>query len=128
MSQASLHLVRPGAVQTNPDALYFERRSTDRFAASGHATAVVARPPQECFFGEPSSRICSLELVDLSDTGLGGLSDEPLPIGAQITVFIAPRGAQRGYDRRGTVVRCQPRNRRHHIAVRFTQHDWGSAA
>ena len=79
MSQSRLHLVRPAPVREN-DHLYFERRSTDRRRVSGQVTAVIAQPRSECFFGEPTSRICPLRLLDISDTGLGAISREALPV------------------------------------------------
>lgn len=121
MSHAALHIVRPAPDHAN-DHLHFERRRDDRYTVAGRVTAVVARPTSECFFGEPNNRICSLRLTDLSDTGMGALSQEPIPVGVQITVFIAPHGAERGYDMHGIVVRCSRGDQGHRVGIRFHHH------
>lgn len=97
------------------DNVYFERRAAERHPCNGHVTALVSGPG----FTAPRNRICSLQLQNISDSGMAGVSTEPLPIGAQITVFIAPHGAERGYDLHGTVVRCFPQRLGQQIGIRF---------
>lgn len=114
MSRAYLHAYTHGP-QRNNDNLYFERRACERRAVSGRATALASSPGM----GHVRNRICSIQLVDLSDTGLGGICQEPLEVGSAITVFVAPHGADRGYDLTGTVVRCAPHAHGAHIGIRF---------
>lgn len=102
----------------NRDAMYFERRASERHECSGRVTALVTGPR---FTAGNRNRICSLQLQNISDTGLGGISQDPLEIGAQITVFIAPHGAEKGYDLHGTVVRCNPASYGQSVGIRFVQ-------
>ena len=85
----------------------FERRQRDRWSASGRVTVVN--------YGDISDRqrasnkrIGSLQLLDLSSNGVGAWSQEPVEVGSRIAVFFPERGADGGFDRYGTVRRCQP--------------------
>lgn len=116
MTAADLHTIYASRRNAN-DNLYFERRATERHHCSGRATALVSGPN----LGSPRNRILSLQLLDISDTGLGAVCQEAIEIGSQITVFIAPHGADRGFDLQGTVVRCQQQAFGRQVGVRFRQ-------
>jgi hypothetical protein len=116
MTAADLHTIN-AARRTSNDNLYFERRAADRHGVCGRATAVVSGPA----LGAPRNRILSLQLLNMSDSGMAGLCQETVEIGSQITVFIAPHGADRGFDLAGTVVRCQHASFGHEIGIRFRQ-------
>ena len=55
-----------------------------------------------------NKRIGSLQLIDLSVTGMGAWSQAPLPVGSHIAIFFPQRGSEHGFDRFGKVVRCEP--------------------
>jgi hypothetical protein len=61
----------------------------------------------------------SLALRNVSAGGLSALSDLPLSSGERIALFFPPQGAQRGWDARGRVLRCDPSACGYHIAVEF---------
>ena len=97
-------------------ATFHERRGAPRHPASGQVTGVVSDP------ADPArpKRICALELMNISDTGLGAVSAEALPTGAHVSLFGAPHGNEPGMDLRGTIVRCRTRGEgRHEIGVQF---------
>ncbi|MFA9477196.1 PilZ domain-containing protein [Phycisphaerales bacterium AB-hyl4] len=95
----SLHL----AHDTNT-SLPLERRRYSRQTVEQRVTAAVTSLGDD---SDTDLRICSLLLTDLSPAGAGAMVQEPLPIGAQITVFCPPHGAEPGFDLQGTIVRCQ---------------------
>lgn len=99
-----------------PDSLTFERRSHPRHVIRGHVTAVRSDPQD----GNEQRRICALELLNLSDGGLGALAQEPVAIDAKITVFFPPHGPERGLDLTGRVVRCTQREHGYDVGIRMT--------
>lgn len=111
MSELPLKLTQSSPDQ---DVLPFERRREPRRRAVGQVTALrtASRPGQ-------NSRICSLRLTDMSDSGLGAVVSEPLEIGSTLAVFFPPHGPERGFDLYGQVVRCQPTDRGHELGIRF---------
>ena len=100
MSSASLKLVDPNPL----DDIESERRRTSRYVIAGRVTAVQQPPDTE----EHRNRICSLELMNMSDSGMGVISSEPIAVDSSITVFFPPHGPERGFDLYGRVVRCLP--------------------
>lgn len=85
----------------------FERRLKPRWSTSGQVTIVNYGNEEP---GKPSNeqkRIGSLQLFDMSATGVGAWSQSEMPVGSQVAVFFPPRGNQAGFDRYGTVVRCE---------------------
>lgn len=94
----SLHLSDDSA------SLQFERRSFRRQPVQHRVTAAITNLAAH---SNAALRICSLLLTDLSPTGAGAMVQEPLPRGAQITVFCPPHGAEPGFDLQGTIVRCR---------------------
>jgi len=101
----------------SPDALYFERRHTLRRRLRCRVTALVSDRRQR----RDDHRICSLDLRDQSDTGLGAVADVPVPVGRTVTVFFPPHGPERGFDMIGTVVRCQQQDDHYSIGISLAQ-------
>jgi len=98
-----LKLVKPPSEPS--DVLFLERRSCDRRTMTGQATAIITDQTDP---KEPARKICTVQLANISETGLGVISPEPIPTGRDIhmTVFIQPHGPEQGHELIGTVVRC----------------------
>ena len=111
-SSAPLRLMRP---DPEADAYRLERRTTLRHSISGRVTAVQTHDRTD---GE-LSRICSLQLLNISDAGLGALSEDPVEPGSAIAVFFPPHGPEHGFDMVGKVVRCVSRESGHEIGIRL---------
>ncbi len=43
-------------------------------------------------------------LRDMSETGIGAVSSEPIPVESDVTMFFPPHGSERGFDLYGKVV------------------------
>jgi len=99
------------------DSLYFERRRSPRRRARGKVTAVCrdSRAP------DTPQRLCTLELTDLSNSGVGAIAQEPLSVGTQITVFFPPHGSEPGFDLIGEVVRCRSIDDSHEIGIALSE-------
>jgi hypothetical protein len=105
-----LNLVRP-----DEDApLVMNRRAAPRRRVNAHVTGLLGRP---MLHPSQPRKICSLRLADMSDTGLGGASDEALPVGGRISVFFPPHGSERGFDMAGRVVRCEPSGDTYRVGI-----------
>ena len=121
LNPASLKLVKPEADRHRDDPIPLERRRFDRHALAGQVTALQTSH-------DPSAhlhRICSLRLRNISDSGLGAISSEPIDLDAPIAVFFPPHGPDAGFDLYGHVVRCISREDGggHDIGIRFdTRH------
>lgn len=116
MSQASLRITDPATIQA--ERMRLDRRRATRRSVNGRVTAVAIEAGND-----PSTdrrRLCSLQLKNMSDTGIGAFSAEPLEEGAAMTVFFPPHGAERGFDLYGTVVRCDPREWGYEIGIALT--------
>ncbi len=96
------------------DTLYFERRRHPRRKARGQVTAVIREPNTD---PDEPARLLSLDLVDISDSGIGATAIEPIAVGSRITVFFAPHGTEPGFDLVGEVVRCFTKENRHTIGI-----------
>ncbi len=98
-----LKLVKPPSEPG--DTLFLDRRGCDRSPLIGLATAIIADHSDPKL---PAKKICTVQLANICDTGLGVIVGEPVSTGKHIhiTVFIQPHGPERGYDLSGTVVRC----------------------
>lgn len=112
MAQAALRLVEP---KFERDHFLFERRGSVRRPITGQVTAV--RNPGISTDVRP--KICSLRLLDISDTGLGVLSAEPAELGADMTVLFPPHGPDGVFDSRGRVVRCIQHDFGYEIGIHF---------
>ncbi|MEM9415905.1 MAG: PilZ domain-containing protein [Planctomycetota bacterium] len=95
------------------DALFFERRQATRRRASGKVTAVYQTSADR----EAPQRLITLQLNDLSDTGVGVTSPEPISVGSRITLFFPPHGSEPGFDLTGTIVRCNSIDDRHRLGI-----------
>jgi hypothetical protein len=111
-SSAALRLQRP---EPDSDAYRLERRTTFRHSIAGRVTAVQSHEQSD---GQ-LSRICSLQLLNISDSGLGALSEESIEPGSCLAVFFPPHGPERGIDLVGQVVRCVARENGHEIGIRL---------
>ena len=92
-----------------------ERRRTVRHPAFGTATALQ----NCCSHDGDSNRICTLELLNLSDGGLGAVACDPIDLNSNISVIFSPHGSESGAQLHGRVVRCATTQRGHEIGVRF---------
>jgi hypothetical protein len=111
-SQTALKLVEDVA----PDTPAFERRIKDRRDVHGHVTAVIRHQGPD---GETRNRICSLQLQNMSDAGLGAFVTESIAPDTQMAIFFPPHGPERGIDLYGRVVRCASRSFGHEIGIAF---------
>lgn len=101
----------------NSDALFFERRRATRRRTSGRVTAVY----QQAADADGPQRLLTLQLNDLSDTGVGATATEPVSVGSRITLFFPPHGNEPGFDLSGTVVRCSSIDDRHRLGIVLSQ-------
>ena len=113
MSQATtLKLVRerePG------DNYAFERRSAHRKPLRRQVTALST----DTHGGERRNKICWLQVRDISRTGVGAISAEPLVPGAIISIFFPPQQELGGMDLYGRVARCEPTDDGYAIGVKL---------
>ena len=99
------------------DPIPLERRIAHRTSANGRVTAVQTIDTGDAH----RNRICSLQLQDISDTGLGAMIDEPVPVNSEITVFFPPQGPDRGYDLYGKVVWCRKADNGHEVGIHLNR-------
>jgi len=85
------------------DPIPLERRIAHRKPQSGRVTALLTIKTDD----ETRNRICSLELRDMSETGLGAVTCEALPRGGEVTIFFPPHGPERGFDLYGKIMWCR---------------------
>lgn len=102
--------------QTQDNPYLLDRRRALRRSTAGRVTAVINSDGPD----GPHHRLSSLNLHDMSTTGMGALSQEELPINATVAVLFPPHGPERGFDMFGTIVRCSNKDGRHEIGIRFT--------
>ena len=112
-AQATPRYVSPA----ESDTLRMERRFWSRHVITGRVTAVRSDP----HLGDDHKCICPLELLNISDGGLGAVVQEPVAPDSKITVFFPPHGPERGMDLCGEGVRCSPCDQRHEIGIRFNK-------
>lgn len=116
MAASQFRLVRLESEHTlTRDALRFEQRKAIRHSVSGRVTAVSRGSNPDGV----RSRICSLLLKDMSDTGVGVYSQEALPLNTAITMFFPPHGAESGFDATGRVVRSRETDQGYELGIRF---------
>lgn len=84
----------------------FERRRQPRWKTGGRVT--VVNYGDDSAGQEANKQIGSVQLYDMSAAGVGAWSQQRVPVGSRIAVFFPPHGSQRGFDRYGKVVRCEP--------------------
>ncbi len=98
------HLRLISETDRQPESLKFERRREPRHRLYARVTAVAHNPESE----RDAGRICALELVDKSNSGLGAWSITPVATGAKVSVFFPAHGTEHGFDLIGRCVRCVP--------------------
>lgn len=110
-----LKLVKPPSEPS--DVLFLERRSCDRATMNGQATAIISDHTDP---KQPAKKICTVQLANISETGLGVIVSEPVQTGKHMhmTVFIQPHGPERGYDIVGTVVRCNKHELGYEVGIK----------
>jgi len=98
------------------EGLAFDRRDRDRSSLDSQVTAVQhSRSAARC----QCNRICSLRVLNISDSGLGAVAQEPIEVNTSIAIFFPPHGPERGIDLYGRVVRCIRRDDVHEVGVQF---------
>ena len=112
MTQAALKLVTP---IVEVDALLFERRRDERRSMEGRVT-VLRRFRKE---GERRSKISAIDLLDISSTGIGALTNEPVEVGSDLTIMFPAHGPDGACDSNCRVVRCIKRDDGYEIGARF---------
>ncbi len=110
----ALKLVDPEAEAREQGVLSFERRVGSRHVIAGRVTAIQVSTDDD-----HPSRICSLQLLNISDNGVGTMSQEPIAPGQVVTMFFPPHGPERGFDLTGRVIRCTRRGYGHEIGITF---------
>ena len=117
-NHAALKLVKPTPAGRR-DAIPLERRGARRYTLTDRVTSLQTNNDPT----DQRNRICSLQLRNISDSGLGAISPEPIEPNTRIAVFFPPHGPEQGFDRYGHVVRCTDRECGHEIGIRFdTRH------
>lgn len=109
VSQAALRLVKSDDTDTMSD-----RRCEVRYPVGVRVTAVQTQES-----GDHQNKICSLQLLNLSHSGLGAIAQEPVAPGSRIAIYFPPHGPERGFDLYGYVVRCVRREYGHEVGVQF---------
>lgn len=116
MATATLRLVETSAPPSTPrDAYRFEQRRAERYQVTGRATAVSQADPADGTL----QRIRSLQLVNMSDCGIGAVCQDALDVDSTIVVFVPPHGPERGMDYYGRVARCTKKDYGHEIGIHF---------
>lgn len=115
MAQAQLQQTK--MTQSISDSLRFERRRADRHPVMGRVTSLF-QPAQTDWQGR--KRIASVQLVNISHSGVCVQTGEPVAPGTLMTLYFPPHGPERGFDAIGTVVRCiRKDDRTHELGVHF---------
>ena len=60
-------------------------------------------------------------VLNISDTGVGVMSQEPVEVDSRIAIFFPPHGPERGFDLFGRVVRCVHREAGHEVGIALEQ-------
>lgn len=113
MPHAALKLVATEPV--DHDVLRFERRFIHRRFLAGRVTS-LQKSNDNSF---TRNRIDSIQLCDISDTGVGALSQEPIQPNTTIVIFFSPQEADHGFEYCGRVVYCTPCDEGYRIGIRF---------
>jgi hypothetical protein len=118
MAMTVLKLTDPD-IQRSPYILPLERRSSDRHPLTGKVTALRNMDGHNTGI---LRKICSLTLTDMSESGVGVVSDEPMDLDSTITILFPPHGPEAGYNITGQVVRCfeNTDNKIHHVGIQFS--------
>jgi hypothetical protein len=98
-----------------PDSYMLEHRVAPRHRVSGRVTCVQYEAGPD----GAQHRIASLQLLNMSNAGVGALAQEPMALNSSVAVFFPPHGPERGFDLFGRVVRCIHRDNGHEIGIRL---------
>lgn len=115
MSHAALKLVE-SEQPDDGDSLRFERRLYRRRVIGGRVTSLQTSADPST----PSNRISSLQLLDISESGLGAIVQDSIELGSPIVVYFPPHGPEMGFDRYGFVVRCVENEHGYNIGIRLS--------
>jgi len=113
-THANLKLVRE---PEHVDVIPLERRCSLRRSTGGQVTVVQQAGDD----ADAPGRIGSIQLVDISDTGLGGLSSAPLAEDAWVQLMFPPHGGEPGFEAYGQVVRCRSNNDAYNVGIRLAR-------
>ena len=114
MSSQALKLIRPMSGLPR-DPYTIDRRVAPRHNVTGRVTAVCT----EVTLDGARNRICSLQMLNISDSGLGAVSQDAIAPDTAIGVYFPPHGNEKGFDLIGRVVRCRRRSNGHELGVSF---------
>ena len=103
---------------TPPDSYLLERRSSNRRSVTMKATALIYENEGQ----EKRHRICPIQLVDVSTTGVRAIISEEISTESVVSVIFAPHGPEHGTDMNmsGRVVRCRQRGDVHEIGIQLS--------
>jgi len=104
--------------QPIPDTYKLERRSAPRRPSQGLLTAVCTTEEEN---GQRYRRITRLQMLNISETGIGAVCDDALPIGTSVAMLIPPHAPDNGFDMFGKVVRCNPTAQGFDIGIALDQ-------
>jgi hypothetical protein len=96
-----------------PDSYVLERRTTVRRRTSGQVTAMVTSHNG----GDSVNRICSFELRDMSDRGIGVWSYDDMLADSRVTIYFPPHGGDPGFDMQGRIVRSVARDSGYEVGI-----------
>ena len=94
-----------------------ERRQSPRYELRLSVTAIIHdhNDPEH-------KRICSLNLLNLSDTGLAVLASEQIALGTEISLFLSPHAAEPAICLHGKIVRhASRRSGQYLLGIQFNQ-------
>jgi hypothetical protein len=97
------------------DILPFEQRRSHRRPLKLQVTALREADPDSGVVRQ----IVSLDLRDMSETGLGARCTHAMPAGASLTIFFQPHGTEGGAVVHGRIVRSRPTPTGHDIGIRL---------
>jgi hypothetical protein len=103
---------------SSPDhdaAFKFDRRRHVRRAAGGHVS-MLRRGRETLAYRQ---RICSIQLHNISDCGLGARTDQPIAEGESVAIFFPPHGPEQGFDLYGHVQRCTATDDGYQVGIQF---------
>ena len=100
--------------QAAGEPIPFDRRRSLRRRLTQRATALIGGGA-----GGGTPRLMPVETLDISDAGIGVIAESPLQRGVEVRLFFPPHGSDPGFELRGWVARCMPREGRYHIGLTF---------
>ena len=108
-----MQLPQPDAASRQSTMLPGQRRRSTRHTVTGRVTSVMAATDRQA----PNHHVTSLQLKDMSEAGVGAVTDEPLKPGTRLAMFFPPHGNAPGFDLYGTVVRCETKGAMKEVGI-----------